>query len=289
MALSRRNRRGVLLLIVLALVIAIIPRLLIEFKPYEDSVISFQEAKLIETEIRQKKTLWSKEKKNQPKRPRKKYYAPKEKFDPNQYSVEDWMKLGLSKKQSLVITDFSKRGLKSNSDLERIYVMPKELLEKIKDSTYYPKSYVYNREKDARTSIDHNQIYVPLNSGSQVDFEKIPGIGPFYANEIVKHRKELGGYIKKEQLLDLWKFDMEKFLTIRNYVKLDSTKVKRININRATVDELKTHPYISYKVANSIVKMRNSHGAYKSMDDLLNSKLINIELLTKIEPYLTIE
>ena len=61
-----------------------------------------------------------------------------------------------------------------------------------------------------------------------------------------------------------------------------------MNINEAEIDALKKHPYISYKVANSIVKMRNVHGPYKELEDLLKSVLIDQELFAKIQPYLTL-
>jgi DNA uptake protein ComE-like DNA-binding protein len=56
----------------------------------------------------------------------------------------------------------------------------------------------------------------------------------------------------------------------------------------ATVEELKNHPYIRWNIANSIVKMRLQKGNFNSINDLLESKLITIEIFEKIKPYLTL-
>jgi hypothetical protein len=48
------------------------------------------------------------------------------------------MQLGLSEKQAAVVLKFTSRGLKSNEDLQRVFVISDELFELIKDSTFYP-------------------------------------------------------------------------------------------------------------------------------------------------------
>ena len=63
----------------------------------------------------------------------------------------------------------------------------------------------------------------------------------------------------------------------------------KLNINTATAEELKVHPYITWNVANSIVKMRVKIQKYTNFDALLESELIDKELLGKIRPYLVIE
>lgn len=52
----------------------------------------------------------------------------------------------------------------------------------------------------------------------------------------------------------------------------------QFNINEATLDELKAHPYIDYLVANSIVKLREQPEGFYSIDDILESKLIDYPL-----------
>ena len=85
--------------------------------------------------------------------------------------------------------------------------------------------------------------------------------------------------------MELWKFTPEKLAKIKDQL-LVSGELQKININQASYEELVKHPYVSSKVANSIVKMRSQRDGYKNLEDLLDSKLIDRELFNKLEPYI---
>lgn len=284
MPLSKRNRRGLIWLLVISGTIAISPRVLSGLLSVQSPVITSEEAVQIHNEYEAKE-------KNKPvyvkkKRPSK-FVRPVESFDPNLYSKNDWKKLGLSERQSEVVVNFAKRGLYSNDDVKKIFVIPSELYELIKDSLYYPKreSGVKNdqwKKKEKRV------ISVDLNAANQSDLESIPGIGPYFASKIIEHRIKLGGFIGKEQLLEVWNFDEEKYERIKEFIVLNNSEISKININTATWEELRNHPYISSQVANSIVKMREQPPGYKEIDDIKRSKLIDEELFHKLKPYLTL-
>lgn len=289
MAISKRNRRGVAILVLMGLSICFLPRLMASTFAVEAPKVSFKEIKEIDKKLKDQRLYWEKEdQKRKSEKKRKRYNVPPTKFDPNQYELKDWMALGLSEKQARVIVNYAKRGLKSNADLDEIFVMPKELIALIEDSTYYPEGILYTRERDARTEKDKKQLYVPLNTATKEMLEEIPGIGPYFSDKIIAYRERLGGFVEKEQLLDIAKIDFEKYQGIKNYLKLDAVEITKLNINKATVDELKSHPYITYKVANSIVKMREQSGAYEKIEDLTRSKLIDEILLHKLKPYLSL-
>ena len=288
MPISKRNRRGVLALLLVGVVISFTPRFLASVSPLEEPVISFKEAKVIESEIVEHKRTWKKNKARKKKSSRNRYKTPSQRFDPNQYAEEDWMNLGLSKKQAQVVVKFSKRGLKSNADLEKIYVLSPEFLATIEDSTYYPEGYIYMREKDALTDLDKSRLLVALNSADESEFKKIDGIGPYFAAKIINYREVLGGYANKEQLLEIWKLDIKKYQEIRNYIEVDDIKFTTISINTATVNELKTHPYINYNIANSIVKIRAQIESYGTLDEIKKSVLIDEITYQKIKPYISL-
>ena len=66
------------------------------------------------------------------------------------------------------------------------------------------------------------------------------------------------------------------------------TGVKKININTATIDEMKAHPYIKYSIANPIVAYRNEHGSFSKIEDIKKVMAITDEIYKKIAPYLTL-
>ena len=78
------------------------------------------------------------------------------------------------------------------------------------------------------------------------------------------------------------------FQKIKQYLKLDNISVKKININTATIDDLKAHPYIKYSLANPIVAYRNEHGPFTKVEDIKNVMAVTDEIYKKIAPYLTL-
>ena len=79
------------------------------------------------------------------------------------------------------------------------------------------------------------------------------------------------------------------FQKIKGYLKISGGNTRKININTASLDELKEHPYIRYQLANAIVQFRLQHGNFSSVDDIKKIMLITEEVFNKIFPYLTIQ
>lgn len=284
--LSKRNQRGMWVMVVVLFFIIITPRLLKAFRADEPWTISSvqlsEEMNQMESEIKE----WKKQEKNFSK---SKYSKPSTKFNPNNYSREDWMKLGLSEKQANVVLKFSKRGIDSNDELKQIFVIPDELFALIKDSTIYPELKDQGLSKQENWNKNNaSVVIIELNNSTKEQLVQLNGIGNFYAEKIVEYRESLGGYHSKEQLLEIWKFDNEKLSSLESQISIDASAIRKLNINTATVEELKAHPYISWNIANSIVKMRAKHQKYSNFEQLLESVLIDKTVLDKLKPYLSL-
>jgi competence protein ComEA len=217
-----------------------------------------------------------------------KYKIPERKFDPNQYSFEDWMKLGLSEKQVAVIMKFTSRGIYSNDDLKKIFVIHEELFNKVKDSTYYPQKETLSKVEHEINQDRQTALLVDLNKSSVEDFTKINGIGPFYAKQIIRYREQLGGYNSKEQLLEVWKMNLETYEKLKDYIFIQKGETKKISLNSTNINELNNHPYLNWNQANSIIKMKEQRGGFKSINDIKESILIDEETFEKLVPYLTL-
>ncbi len=278
---SKRSRRAILIFVVLLIVFAIIPRIIIYYTPEKPIHFSWKEKEIIinfkPVEQKQWKSKFNK----------KSYKIPPKKFDPNTYSVTDWMNLGLSQKQAEAVLKFGKYGFKSKEDLKRVFVIPKELMMKIIDSTFYP---IRIPSKMEFTEIKNEQKIkiIELNSASEEDLMSIKGIGPFFAKNILKRRDQLGGYINIEQLLEVWKMTPEKIEELKSYIQIDPLNIKKLNINMLNAEDFKKHPYFTWNIINAIVKLRNQHGPFKSINDLKISVVLTDELFLKIKPYLTL-
>lgn len=278
---SKRSRRAILVFVLLLIILAIIPRLILFYTPETPLKFSWKEKQIIQNF---KPVI---EKNPRTKYAKKKYNSPAKKFDPNTYAVSDWMQLGLSQKQAEAVMKFGKYGFKSKEDLKRVFVIPDELMRKIIDSTFYPEKIQY-KTSFPELKKENYTLIIDLNSASEEELQAIKGIGPFFAKNIVKRRELLGGYWKEEQLQEVWKMTPEKVEEIKPYIIVDPEKIKKLNINTATAEDLKKHPYFTWNMANAIVKLRNQHGPFQSINDLKMSVVLTEELFLKIKPYLTL-
>jgi competence protein ComEA len=283
--LSKQSKRGILLLLVVCLVIAFTPRVLSWYSPSEP--ISLTETEIVEVEMAKKKfETYSKSQKQIFSNKKERFVLPASAFYPSKYSSDDWMKLGLSEKQASVVRNYCKRGVKDLTAMERIYVLPKALLIMIKDSLIFdePKQEFKTESSKEMTP----QSKVDLNSVSKEELLKIPGIGNYFADKIIEKRTALGGFCQINQLLEIYRFDEEKLIDLSPFLELNFENIESLNINKASLNELKAHPYINYNVANSIVKMRKQKNAFKNIEEIKESVLIDDSLFQRLKAYLSL-
>ena len=260
--------------------ILLIPRVLLYFSDSPKAIIDSEQVERFES----KKSF---EEKKEPKKKTyaKKYFVPPCRFNPNEYLLKDWMALGLSKKQSQSIINFIKRGIHSNKDLEKIYVMPAEVFSMIKDSTFYIQEVEIAKKSEHADTFTKVEL-LDINVASKEDLIELKGIGEFYAKQIIKYREELGGFVFIEQLLEVWKMRLETYQMVTPQITLNEQNIVKININTCTIDVLKKHPYLDYYQANSLIKMRMQREKFSELIEILDSKLINEEEFERLSPYL---
>ena len=126
-----------------------------------------------------------------------------------------------------------------------------------------------------------------LNSADSLDLVELYNIGPTIAHRILKYRSLLGGYYCKEQLHEVYGIDSARYADIAPHLTVNSALVTRLDLNTATIDQLKRHPYLDYYQAKAIVRMREEKGAFNQVSDILNIPIIDTETFKHIEPYLT--
>lgn len=277
---SKRSRRAILIFVVLLIIVVLVPRFLSLFQDSEQ--FSFHQTNFEKIEFK-KKAYSKKFYKSYSKK--SKFKTPPKKFNPNTYSSVDWMNLGMSQKQADLIVKFGKRGFYSDEDLKKVFVISDQFFAVIKDSLFYPERKIENTVAKS-VNKDLKIVYVELNSANEIDLMELKGIGQFFAKNIIKKRNELGGFVKKEQLLEVWKMDQEKLDGIINNISIDIKAITQLPLNTVSAQELKNHPYFTWNVANSIVKLRSQLGGFQSIEDIRRSVLIDDELFTKIKPYL---
>ncbi len=218
-------------------------------------------------------------------------------FNPNSLSIEEWMQLGLSKKQAETIKNYQAKGgsFKIKSDLAKIYTITDEQYQKLAPFILLPESLVYpkperfaNDKKTIPSKKRWEKIIVDINTADSSELRKVYGIGPFFSSKIVSYRNDLGGYYAKKQLLEIWGISDSVYQALDSSLTISVITLKKINVNTAEAKELQKHPYINWNIANSIVRIREQHGNYNALEEILQSEIITDSIYQKISPYLTL-
>lgn len=293
---SRKARRGVFVLLFAFVLIAVIPRIYRNY--FLDTPLDVQIASLDmgeeninepNYEVNSNKETDS-EKDNTSDEKSFSYNIPVEPFNPNTYSFEDWKAMGFSKKQVQTILNFRKSvgEFKVKEDVKKLFVIDDELYSQLYEVIDLPDSLATNENFEQEPKIN-KKIPININTASLEELKEVSGIGSFFAEEIIKLREGYGGIYNLQQLLEIYRMDEEKLSTIEGSFIIDDKDIRKIDINQSTRKELNEHKIISWNIANSIVSMRETHGEYKKIDDLLKSILIDRDKLETLKPYLTVK
>ena len=220
-------------------------------------------------------------------------------FDPNTLSTDGWKKLGLREKTINTIQNYLSKGgrFKKPEDLQRIYGLFPNEFERIAPFIKIEQDFETNnrREFSDKTpteihpakSFTSRYSVIDINLADTSAYISLPGIGSKLAARIVNFRDKLGGFYSIDQVGETFGLPDSTFQKIKQYLKLENTTIRKININTATVDELKVHPYIRWSLANPIVAYRNEHGFYIKIEDIKRVMAVTEEIYNKISPYLT--
>lgn len=214
-------------------------------------------------------------------------------FDPNTLEAKGWKRLGLNEKTIKTILNYRNKGGKfyKPEDLLRIWGMPEGFYERIKDhiaiTSVQKNRYENSFEKTAYTKPVKRLFVVNINEADTTAFIELPGIGSKLAARIVSFREKLGGFYSIDQIAETYGLPDSTFQRIKSQL-LISGEVKKININTASKDELKVHPYIKWNLANAIVEYRNQHGSFKSLSELKNIALVDETTYERIVHYVTL-
>jgi competence ComEA-like helix-hairpin-helix protein len=218
-------------------------------------------------------------------------------FDPNTLPAEGWKRLGLREKTIATIQNYISKGGKFRrpEDIKKIWglfpdqaerLIPYVRIEdpgqgitfKLRKETGLVPSHMYKKELSP----------VAINESDTSAWIALPGIGSTLSQRIVNFRNKLGGFHSVEQVGETFGLGDSTFQKIKPLLRL-SGEIRKLNLNSATMDELKAHPYIRYQLANAILQYRSQHGNYSSVEEIKQIMIVTDELFKKVSPYLTVD
>lgn len=137
------------------------------------------------------------------------------------------------------------------------------------------------------TKVSERIQRLPFSETDSVVLQIVPGIGALTAGRIIKHRESLGGFIRVEQLNEVYGLKQETIPLIWEYFDFDTVAPRKLEVNLLSIEDLAKHPYISYQEAKVLVAYRLQHGPFDQEQDLLKIKIFKSAWVTKIGPYLS--
>lgn len=223
-------------------------------------------------------------------------------FDPNTISAGDWRKLGLRDKTIHTILNYVSKGgqFRKPEDLQRIYgLFPDEYAriapyiqiegKSANPAENFPDNKAVVREPVFSKSNGNRYTIIDINTADTTALLPLPGIGSKLATRILTFRDKLGGFYSISQVSETFGLPDSTFQKIKPYLRVEPGAVKKININTATIDELKAHPYIRWAVANPLIAYRNEHGPFAGITDLKKVMAVTDAIYSKLEPYITVK
>ncbi len=224
-------------------------------------------------------------------------------FDPNTVDSATLVSLGLSPSQARVFIRYRRSGavFRSPESLSRVYTLSDTDLDRLIPYARIGDKYKqkpkserrqYKEIDTQRTSKPHSPYpekfkqptIVDPNTADTLTLQRVPGIGRWISRSIVEQRDRLGGFHSVSQLVEVKHFPEEAL----KWFRIDSTTVdvRKININKASFQQLNRHPYISYEQARDLTNFIRLYGKIVGTQALRRPAIFTPEETERLQPYL---
>ena len=244
-------------------------------------------------------------------------------FDPNTATAEELQQLGLAPFQVRNIIKYRSKGgvYHSPMDFARLYGLTRKQYRALEPyitigDDYEPAStlasvqaYIAQKEADKQAAHaayeaykaqntykpnkgnDRDTLRYPLKlkvgehinlvTADTTQLKKVPGIGSGWARAILNYGKRLGGYVAVGQLQEIEGFPEETL----PYFSIANPQTEKINLNTATLAQLRKHPYVNFYQAKAICDYRRLKGKLTSLSQLHLLKDFTPEAIERLRPY----
>lgn len=306
---TKKERRGIIVLLICILLLVLVPFLYPLFiKPKSVNAAAFKkEIAALNVKIdSSNKNFVKRDYTDDDNAPN--YYQPSEKnyyknslkgelfyFDPNTASVDEWKRLGVRDNPISTIQNYLSKGghFYKPEDISKIWGLHEDEVQRLlpyvqiaaKENNYAKQTY----EPKGFDKPKYTPSVIDINTADTTALIALPGIGSKLALRIVNFRDKLGGFYKAEQVGETYGLPDSTFQKIKTRLTVSNAAIKQFNINTATADEMKTHPYIKYNLANAIVQYRTQHGSFALVIDIKQIMLVTEEIYSKAAPYLKVQ
>jgi len=219
-------------------------------------------------------------------------------FNPNFITDFKGYKLGMKVDEIDRLLAFRKQGkfINSPQEFQKVTSVSDSLLNAI--APYFKFPDWVNKKNKGQYSNSYTKLnwkgyskkeainVLDINQATKEDLMKVFGIGDAISVRILNQKEVFGGFVSMDQLNEIWGLSPEVIANLNKYFKINSLpKVKKVNINNASIKELGQFPYFKYPISKNIVTYRSMNGNLK-IEDLANIKGFPIDKIKIIALYL---
>lgn len=217
-------------------------------------------------------------------------------FNPNFITDFKGYKLGMSVSEIDRLLAYRKlnKYVNSAAEFQQITKVSDSLLNAISPYFKFPDWVAHKKNTNSHAQKSFSKfdkkekiVVLDINLASQEDLIKVYGIGAGLSERILKQKEILGGFVSMEQMEDVWGLSPEVIENLNKSFKVSTVpKLKKINVNNASVKELSQFPYFRYALAKAIVTYRSMSGDIKTKEDLVKIKNFPVDKVDIIALYL---
>jgi DNA uptake protein ComE-like DNA-binding protein len=222
------------------------------------------------------------------------------KFNPDQFSVNDWLKMGFSERQAAAILKYKNYlggSFVSKEKFKECFIISPENYSKIEPYLLLPAHTPESFKNSGKNYPVKEKIRYYTFDPNQLDAEgwKSFGFSEKQAITIINYRNRnlQGSFKSMEELQKCFVISSEKFQELRPYVKLNPVSLKKEEIRQEKTDfsktDLNTITFrqllefgMDERSAGSIIGFRKKLGGFVSKQQILDTYNIDKETVQKL-------
>jgi competence ComEA-like helix-hairpin-helix protein len=209
-------------------------------------------------------------------------------FNPNFITDYRGYVLGISPEELDRLYEFRKSGryIRTAEEFQAVTQITDKLLTQLEPYFKFPS---FRQSNKIQSGAAEKVIPRDLNSATARELQQISGIGPVLSARIIRFRDRLGGFMVTEQLLDVYGLDREVAeKAMKKFQVLKTPEIRKINLNKAQVNELTSLVYLNRAIAMKIVAYREQLGRYDSIEQLTKIEDFPTDRIQRIKLYLAL-
>lgn len=221
-------------------------------------------------------------------------------FNPNFITDYKGYTLGMTNEEIDRLLSYRKQNkwINSKEQFQEVTQISDDLLAEISPYFKFPEWVINPKRKKTSSSTNYKlskpksfDEKIDLNLASKSQLKSINGIGDVLSSRIIKYRNKFkGGFISDVQLQDVYGLSSDVIERIKEQFTVKTPRqVHKIDLNKATIEQLVIVQYIDYELAYEIINERILREGFDNLDELTKVKDFPIEKIEIIKLYLRLQ